>query len=315
MKTATALYLLAFGHAMALPGVHNKIRDSTTVSRRGSTEIMTARQFSYTINCNQVIEQTIGLINRYPDYAAKALGAGAGSGLAYNVCRTLNQDRCINWAGSVGSGMTLVMWWSKMVENPAKTGEQTVTNTKRGDPALLVGRHQEWLRSELENHLVGRGTQFDSVVSMPVALGARDQGSEPSHTLEIRGLRSAPDEPATDHHLVLRGGGHGHVSITPSAARAATVVDRSLGKRVPAPGFKIAWETVDAGFGVPDKAGYDFLCDAASRDWGNRADGADKIADYIGAFEVGEAGSVQFRIIPETRDFSENTEQVETCNA
>lgn len=316
MKTTTALYLLALGHAMALPGPHNKISSSTAISRRGNTDLMSARQITYTVNCNEVIEQTVGLINKYPDYAAKALGVGAGSGLAYNVCRALNQDRCANWAGAVGSGLTLVVWWGKMVENPAKTGEQTVTNTKRGDPALLVGRNQEWLRSELESHLIERGAQFDTVVSVPLPLSARDQEGEPSHTLEVRGLRSAPDEPAADHRLVLRGGGHGHVTITPSAARAAaTAADQPLDKRADAPAFKIAWETVDVGFGVPEKAGYDFICDAAGRDWGNRADGNDKIADYIGALEVGDAGSLQFRIIPEKNGFAENFEQVETCNA
>ncbi|KAI0009860.1 hypothetical protein F4779DRAFT_580246 [Xylariaceae sp. FL0662B] len=316
MRSTTAiLHLIALleasqGVSSSKPGLQLRelaSLDATSLSTRGPGDLVDSRSVSFNVDCNKLLDQVVGFISKYPEYSAKVLGITASTALAYNVCRTLNKPRCEPFAGSVASALTLAVWAGKMVQNPPSQGSQSVTSTKARRRASL--EHRAWLKSELEKHLQTRAVTFDSV-SQPIPVQARDESEPESHFILVRGL---VDENgfAADHHITVRGDGAGHVQLAPSAPETDEL--GVLNARANSAGFKITWDVVSKGHGVPEANGYNFLCTQAANDWAERAD-SKNLGDYIGGLDFGSAGAMQFRIIPETKGFGDGHEDSKKCH-
>lgn len=272
---------------------------------RGS--LVERQHVSVSVDCNRLVEQVIGYISAYPDYASAALGVTMGTGTAYTSCRYFNGQNCVYLAGMVSNSLGLVVWASKMTTSPKSEGAQTMPATKRD----LDAYHQR-LQGELGSYLSSRGLTFESISGVQEeggSLSRRGNGQSEPHTLHIRGLGNSKDGTKSDHKLTFRNDGQGglvEISLGDSPADHA--------KRGSSKGFKISYSVTEVGLGVPQHAGYDYLCYTAAEDWAWRAEN-DRIGDYIGQFDLGGSGKVQFRIIPENVAFEDNYEDVSKCNA
>ena len=256
------------------------------------------------LDCNKLVDQLVGFISKYPEYASYAVGITSGSSAAYFACRALNKERCSDVAPAVGSTIAFIVWTSKMLQEPITKDAKSITIHSRR--RALVSRSSS-IRSQIEGHLREQEIDFESVEDL-THLQARRNGISPALTFEIRSLKRSDAESPYDHRITILDDNKGHVQLTPSAGRVT-----APGKRSDGAGFKISYDLVESGFGRPDYDAYKFLSESVSWDWALRADGLD-MGDYIGQLELGGTGSIRFRIIPEMTGFGDGYEDVNMCN-
>ncbi|KAH6654438.1 hypothetical protein BKA67DRAFT_565169 [Truncatella angustata] len=317
MRTHTVipvLALLEIGSAYSI-GINSRnelaMPQTSAIALRAKADLAVheRQDVSLNIDCNKMVDQLVGFISQYPEYSARVLGIASGTTIAYNVCRLMDGQKCVNVAGTVGGTLSFAVFYGMMVQNPKDKGAQAVnTSRRRSRPGQDAG-YGAWLRSQLESHIAARNMTFGSI-SEVATLDARDLAEPASYSLVIRGLTdSGNDDEVADHHLTLREDGAGSIKILPPR----DTDDSDLVKRTSGSGFKITWAVSNRGDGLPESNGYKFLATQAANDWARRADTQD-MGDYVGKFEFGEPGTLVFRIIPELAGFGQDYEDPTKCN-
>lgn len=302
MKSTLVSMLLAFDASF-----HGVMANAELLLPRGQsfalrrTNLIEERGLSLNVDCNKLLDQVVGFVSQNPEYAAKVVGIGAGTGLAYNVCQLFKTEEgdsknCNAVAGIVSSSLTLIVFHGLMVQDRTKDGTTAVPASSR--------RNADGLAAELEAYLYRRNMDFEALWVEELA-EKRDHAGQASHIVKIRQLGDASGGMRADHLISVREDGVGFVQTSPS----------STSKRDTGSGFKIAWEVAESGSSIPDNSASNLLCEALASDWAVRADGGD-MGDYVGDLKFGGSiGDIRVRIIPEMGPFGEEYEDVNKCNA
>ncbi|KAH9904894.1 hypothetical protein F4778DRAFT_780065 [Xylariomycetidae sp. FL2044] len=296
MKTSFLTPLVALPYALGA-----LIGERTTTTTTALEPFLEKKQVRVSVDCNELINQLLTGINNYPSYIAQAVAVGKHVGLpsatAYAVCKTFAQHAvdCTYASLSIGGGISLAVVHGFIDINPPAEGAHAVTRITR--KSLIYG--------SLEDHLQRRGVSFDEIsIRSPDEVGGYNM-TAPSHFLEVRGVQGPDPDASTDYHIHSRDDGSGSMLVVPFA-------HRGMERRADSAGFKIAWE-VSARNGQPPAEAADRFGPVIQKDWRSRVEADHDIGDYIGLIDFGTIGRIQFRIIPETKTFGENTEDVSQC--
>ncbi|KAF7596958.1 hypothetical protein BBP40_011324 [Aspergillus hancockii] len=164
------------------------------------------------------------------------------------------------------------------------------------------------LAGYLEGALGAEGEAFDSIDDMTHTAQARDDSTDgPIETASVRNWLYNGVLVNFDIHDF--GDGNGHILLpTDGVGQNATLTKRTSGR---APGFKVSYTTwMESKLTHAHRVD---MANALASDWASRANGNDRLSNYIGLWKTDHSANFYFRIIPESSNFGMNYESVDVC--
>ncbi|XXH04095.1 hypothetical protein Hte_010506 [Hypoxylon texense] len=304
MKAATLVYLLTLvmgiGSAMASP---LQPAVSSAVGFTEPNELLPRLDVELSLDCNQLLDQLIGKMEEYAEYSARVLAvatkSGTYGGVAYAVCRTFDQNviNC-NYAGLSVAGAITVAIQEGFVEAPSLSqGSQAAEGIK---PSLDT--RASTLATRVEAYLRNEGTNFEAISAVS-GLERRGGDEDTGEVVRVQGVRDTRSL-TIDLRIGVRERSEGFIQVAPRTG--------PLGTRTTNAGYKVAWKVFNRIDSIPNNAAKGFGKIVAD-DWQKRIVGNHNVVDYISRVILGRKGYMDIRIIPESKGFGLDYEDVHDC--